>query len=197
MTAILVTAFVAITVPLLLNEAGEVSPWLAERVLRWGARRLRAPEKVERYTEEWLADLEQVPGKLTKLLYACGVVAFGVVRLRSRLAWEPVAPSELPFEGDVGPAAAPFVRAAAPAPRPPERTARPVRAVRWDPHHPFRLDEKVVPPVIGLSLPPHRHQDPAEPEAPAATVARPRRIGDPVVIFGPPAKAAPPVIGEG
>lgn len=73
---------IAILVPLLLNEVGEIAPWLATRLLRWGALCLGSPEKAERYEEEWSADLERIPGKLTKLAYACSVVAWSVPSLR-------------------------------------------------------------------------------------------------------------------
>jgi len=47
---------------------------LARCPLRWGARRIGRADQAQRYEEEWLADLERVPGNLTKLGYACGVV---------------------------------------------------------------------------------------------------------------------------
>lgn len=72
--------------PLALNEAGDIGGWLACVVLTWGAKRLGAPERTERYTEEWLADLERVPGKLTKLMFALSVVTWSVPRLRWQFA---------------------------------------------------------------------------------------------------------------
>jgi len=71
-----------IVVPLAVNEASDLGSWIASRVLIWGARRLGSPERAERYTEEWLANLERVPGKLTKLGFALSVVVWGVPRLR-------------------------------------------------------------------------------------------------------------------
>lgn len=68
---------VGLLVPLLLNEVSDLGSWIAGRLLSWGARRLGSPEKAERYNEEWAADLERVPGKLTKVGYALGVVAWG------------------------------------------------------------------------------------------------------------------------
>ena len=91
-----------VVVPLLTAECGEVAPWLAAKILRWSARRLGDREKEERYTEEWLANLEHVPGKLTKLGHALGVAVLGVVQLRTRaprLDWEP-RPIVTPFETD-------------------------------------------------------------------------------------------------
>lgn len=84
MTGMAVLGWIAIVVllPLALAESVELAPWLAKRVLRWGSRRLGNPQTAERYEEEWLADLEHVPGKLTKVGWACGVVICGVPRLR-------------------------------------------------------------------------------------------------------------------
>jgi hypothetical protein len=59
-----------IVIPLAVNELGELFPWLARRLVRWSARRLGEPSACERYEEEWLANLECVPGKLMKLVAA-------------------------------------------------------------------------------------------------------------------------------
>ena len=75
---------VAILIPLLVNEAGDLSRSLARCLLRWGARRIGRADQARRYEEEWLADLERVPGNLTKLGYACGVVVRSVPRLRAQ-----------------------------------------------------------------------------------------------------------------
>jgi hypothetical protein len=77
---------VGLLVPLLLNEVSDLGSWIAGRLLSWGARRLGSPEKAARYSEEWAADLERVPGKLTKVGYALGVVAWGVPRMRLQFA---------------------------------------------------------------------------------------------------------------
>jgi len=68
----------AIMIPLLVNEAGDLARSLARCLLRWGARRIGRADQARRYEEEWLADLERVPGNLTKLVYACGVVVRSV-----------------------------------------------------------------------------------------------------------------------
>ncbi|MBR7834169.1 hypothetical protein KDL01_12915 [Actinospica durhamensis] len=87
MNAAEVAGFVVVVVilPVALNESAELSGWLAKRLVRWGARRLGAPEEIARYEEEWLADLAQVPGKITKVGYACGVLMWSVPRLRSQV----------------------------------------------------------------------------------------------------------------
>lgn len=58
----------------LLADLTECGPWLAERLVRWAARRLDDPQAAARYEEEWLANLEQVPGRLIPLIYAVGMV---------------------------------------------------------------------------------------------------------------------------
>ena len=75
---------IVILIPLLVNEAGDLAPPLARYLLRWGARRIGQAGQAQRYEEEWLADLERVPGKLTKLAHACGVLARSVPRLRAQ-----------------------------------------------------------------------------------------------------------------
>jgi hypothetical protein len=74
----------AVMIPLVVNEAGELARSLARCLLRWGAGRIGRADQAGRYEEEWLADLERVPGGLTKLVYACGVVLWSVPRLRAQ-----------------------------------------------------------------------------------------------------------------
>lgn len=62
-----------VILPLALAEAVLVGPWLAERLLRWGARGL--PEAYqERYVEDWLGELDAVPGSLWKVAFAVQVL---------------------------------------------------------------------------------------------------------------------------
>ncbi len=79
----------AIMIPLVVNEAGDLARALARCLLRWGARRIGRADQAQRYEEEWLADLERVPGNLTKLGYACGVVVRSVPRLRAQFRQGP------------------------------------------------------------------------------------------------------------
>jgi GAF domain-containing protein len=79
----------AIVIPLLVNEAGDLTRSLARCLLRWGARRIGRAEQAERYEEEWLADLERIPGSLTRLIYASGVVVRSVPRLRAQFRRDP------------------------------------------------------------------------------------------------------------
>ncbi|AKL68113.1 hypothetical protein [Streptomyces sp. Mg1] len=55
---------------MIIGECTEVSPWLARLVLRLAARRLGNPEAAERYEAEWIALLDERPGKLLKLFFA-------------------------------------------------------------------------------------------------------------------------------
>jgi hypothetical protein len=79
----------AIMIPLVVNESGDLARALARCLLRWGARRIGRADQAQRYEEEWLADLERVPGNLTKLGYACGVVVRSVPRLRAQFRQGP------------------------------------------------------------------------------------------------------------
>ena len=65
-------------IPLVLSEFSEVSPWLARRILIWGARHVGDPAQSERYGEEWLAGIDGTPGKLTKLAKAVSIVCYAV-----------------------------------------------------------------------------------------------------------------------
>jgi hypothetical protein len=67
--------------PLTLNEFSEWCPWLAERLVRWSARRLSDIQDRDRYEEEYVASFEAVPGKLSKLIVALGYVV-NVPRMR-------------------------------------------------------------------------------------------------------------------
>jgi lipopolysaccharide/colanic/teichoic acid biosynthesis glycosyltransferase len=61
-------------VPLLLAEALDWFPWLAERVIGRAARMLPVEQR-DRYEQEWLADMDTVPGRgFSKLLLAVKVL---------------------------------------------------------------------------------------------------------------------------
>lgn len=70
-----------VVVPVLLAEFSEVAPWLARKALRGGARFIGDAALAERYAEEWVAALEDTPGKVTKLVKAMGVVVGAVPAL--------------------------------------------------------------------------------------------------------------------
>jgi hypothetical protein len=62
----------AVLLPLVLDELRDWSPSLASAVARWAARRLGDPQARTRYEEEWAANIEAVPGKLSALITALG-----------------------------------------------------------------------------------------------------------------------------
>lgn len=74
-SGLLVFVVTGVLVPLVLTEVGDWCPWAARRVVRWAARRLGDPAACERYEEEWAANLEEVPGKLSRLCSAFGYLA--------------------------------------------------------------------------------------------------------------------------
>lgn len=76
MTEFLLFLAGAVLIPLALNEFCDWSPRLARRIVKWTAGRLSDPQAVARYSEEWAADLEDLPGKLSKLGFALGRVVF-------------------------------------------------------------------------------------------------------------------------
>lgn len=75
-----------ILVPLVLgavvNEAIDVCPWLARKLVRWSARRITDASMAQRYEEEWLAGLEDRPGKLLQLISAISIVVGASWRMR-------------------------------------------------------------------------------------------------------------------
>lgn len=68
---------------MVIGECTEVSPWLARRVLRLAARRLGNPEAAERYEAEWIALLDERPGKLLKLFFATWIALRSTWTLRA------------------------------------------------------------------------------------------------------------------
>ncbi|AZG17197.1 sugar transferase [Cupriavidus pauculus] len=63
------TSILVFLVGLAFAELKDWLPWLARKVVSHAGRRL-SPEMRERMEEEWLAELEQIPGKLSPLLFA-------------------------------------------------------------------------------------------------------------------------------
>jgi hypothetical protein len=59
----------AVLVPMLVNEFTDWLPWLAERLI-WAAARTLPSAVRQRYTDEWLGELDATPGKLSKLVVA-------------------------------------------------------------------------------------------------------------------------------
>ncbi|WP_059411705.1 sugar transferase [Cupriavidus basilensis] len=67
--ALTLTSILVFLVGLAFAELKDWLPWLARKVVLHAARRL-SPEMHERMEEEWLAELEQIPGKLSPLFFA-------------------------------------------------------------------------------------------------------------------------------
>lgn len=71
----LVLVFAAALLNLVLAELFDWFPWIAERIVQRAVRKLQ-PEVQARYSDEWLAELEAVPGRgLSKLLWSVQVWA--------------------------------------------------------------------------------------------------------------------------
>jgi hypothetical protein len=75
---IITVIITVIILPLLVGEFSELAPWTARKLLSWGAHQLPTQEQSERYQEEWLAGIEDVPGKLVKLIKALSIVCYTV-----------------------------------------------------------------------------------------------------------------------
>ncbi|MDX3588939.1 hypothetical protein [Streptomyces europaeiscabiei] len=84
----------SLAVGLLLNEAVDISPWLARKVIRWAAHRLPSPDLARDYEEEWTALLSERPGKLLKLAYALSFVV-PALTMRRELQGRPSWPQRL------------------------------------------------------------------------------------------------------
>jgi len=64
-----------VVIPLVLTEFGSLATWLATKVVRCAARLLGEPDAVARYTEEFTVTVTAVPGQLTRLAVAVGILA--------------------------------------------------------------------------------------------------------------------------
>ncbi|RAO39730.1 hypothetical protein PSN13_00755 [Micromonospora saelicesensis] len=61
---------------ILINEASDISPWLARRLVAWAAfRRYSDPQWASTRAQEFIALIDERPGKLFKLLTALGFAA--------------------------------------------------------------------------------------------------------------------------
>jgi hypothetical protein len=61
-----ISILLLVFLPLALQEFGELAPWMAERLLKRGTRWL-PPAYREQYEQDWLGELDTIPGKITKL----------------------------------------------------------------------------------------------------------------------------------
>ena len=94
--AFVVTTVAAVVVGAITNELCDLAPWLAIRLLRVAAR-LEAVSREERHLlfEEMSAMSDEVPGKLTKLLFAIGRLTYASrhMRFRARATTRPARPT--------------------------------------------------------------------------------------------------------
>jgi hypothetical protein len=67
--------------PLVVAEVTELGPWLARQVIKLGARLVVPRTRAARMEEEWLAGVEDWPGKLTKLVRAVWLVLLAVPKI--------------------------------------------------------------------------------------------------------------------
>jgi hypothetical protein len=65
----------AVVIPLVLTELSGWAAWLATKVSRCAARRLGEPDTNVRYADEVTATVAAVPGPLTRLVAAVGILA--------------------------------------------------------------------------------------------------------------------------
>jgi hypothetical protein len=91
--AIFSFALSVVIVPALVNEFGDWCPTLALRLVRGTARRLGSTADAERYAEEWEAVLDEVPGKLGKMVKALSLMIYAPM-LRRSLHRQRLRPSE-------------------------------------------------------------------------------------------------------
>ncbi len=72
----------AIVIGLIINELSEISTFLAKKIVRYSIRFLPKEDQARCFLE-WMADIEDTPGKLLKLANAITIL-FGVRKLRSK-----------------------------------------------------------------------------------------------------------------
>lgn len=63
-----------VLIPLLLTELGSWASWLAIRIVRLAARQITDAATSARYCEEFTATIERVPGQISQLLVAIGIL---------------------------------------------------------------------------------------------------------------------------
>jgi hypothetical protein len=96
--ALVLAAVVIITV-------ARVSPRVSRTLLRWAVRRCFDTDELrERFAEEWLADLEDVPGRLAKLAHTAGVLLLAAAPIWVRSRWRRSRLARAPSRPGPGPA---------------------------------------------------------------------------------------------
>ncbi len=77
----------AVVVTLIVNEATDVSPWIAIRLARWAAKRIYAGNtgRAARRQEEWEALISKsIPTKISQLFFGLGFGCAGLYCIASR-----------------------------------------------------------------------------------------------------------------
>jgi hypothetical protein len=81
-------AIVALVLAAVIITVARVSPRVSRTLLRWAVRRCFDTDELrERFAEEWLADLEDVPGRLAKLAHTAGVLLLAAAPIWVRSCW--------------------------------------------------------------------------------------------------------------
>lgn len=83
MIAAVIFVVTAIVLPIVLTELTAWGPRVAVRIVHRAARQLTPPHS-DRYAQEWAAELDSVPGQLSKVLKALSIFC-GMRRLRQSL----------------------------------------------------------------------------------------------------------------
>lgn len=68
----IITVVVAVLLSLLATEVEKWLPWVSAWIVRYEASKL--PRLSERMQEQWLADLDEIPGNVAKLAYSVSLV---------------------------------------------------------------------------------------------------------------------------
>ncbi|MFJ8348973.1 hypothetical protein ACIQ9J_21955 [Streptomyces sp. NPDC094153] len=78
----------AVVLGLVVNELCDVCPWLARKVIRLAARAVPDREVRRRLEEEWVAGLQDRPGKILKLFSAVTILVSAVTAVRGMYVTE-------------------------------------------------------------------------------------------------------------
>lgn len=83
-TEVIVGVISGVVAAILSDDILAWSPRLAERLVRFAAKKT-PPHLRERCQQEWLADLSEIPGRFSKLLWAVGTIGAAININRDRL----------------------------------------------------------------------------------------------------------------
>lgn len=81
----MITTLISVVLGLLINECCDVSPWCADKLVRWSAhRRYMDPVRAAERAEELAALIRARPGKLLKLFSAVGFASSAILAMCRR-----------------------------------------------------------------------------------------------------------------